>query len=320
MRTEALAFLQKYDNFLLIIHMSPDGDTLGSGLALLHALRKLGKTVHIVSPDRVPHAFLFLKGAEEVCKPEDVPPFENVIFVDCGDLRRAGAAGCLIEKAAHSLCIDHHGTNEGFCEVNWIAESASTGELVYLLLQDLGISPDAELATCLYAAIATDTGNFAFSAVTANTFHTTAALMDAGLDLADCHRRLFQTNSLAKTRLLRQILQNMELFAEDRAALSVLSRDELKRFNATWDDCEGLIDPLRMIEGVEIACTLRETLNGEVRVSLRSKEYADVSAIAVRFDGGGHEKAAGCTLSCSMRDAKDMLKRAILEELRKCKA
>ncbi|MCL2672209.1 MAG: bifunctional oligoribonuclease/PAP phosphatase NrnA [Clostridiales bacterium] len=299
--------------------MSPDGDTLGSGLALLRALRRMGKAAHMVCPDRVPRAYLFLAGADEVKKPDDAPEFENIIFVDCGDLQRAGAAGRLFESAAHSLCIDHHSTNEGYCEINWIeGESASTGELVYLLLQDLDIPLDAETAACLYAAIATDTGNFAFAAVTSDTFRTAAALLDAGLDLADCHRRLFQTNSLTKTRLLRQTLQNMELFAEDRAALSSLTRDELKRFNATWDDCEGLIDPLRMIEGVEIACTLREMMSSEVRVSLRSKDYANVAAIAMRFGGGGHEKAAGCTLACPMQKAKDMLKRAMLEELRKC--
>ena len=318
MLTETVEFIRSHDNFLLVTHISPDGDTIGSGLALFAALRTIGKTVSIVSSDRVPRMYEFLSGAGEFCRPGNAPEFETIIFIDCGDAKRAGTAGDLLCRAAHSLCIDHHGTNEGYCELNWISETAAaTGELIYLLLCKLGVEITADIATCLYAAIATDTGNFAFSAVTAETFRIAAALMDAGLNLPECNRRLFQTNSLTKTRLVRQTLQNMELFADDRAVLSTLTRDELRRFDATWDDCEGLIDSLRMIETVEIACTLRETLSGEIRVSLRAKDYADVAAIAQRFNGGGHEKAAGCTLCCNMQQARGKIRAAIIDELKR---
>ena len=316
-KSAACSFLRNNNDFLLIAHVSPDGDTLGSCLCLYDVLLQMGKRVQVACEESVPVLYTFLPHAQAVLSPLEVKPFSAIIFVDCGGLNRAGELAPLLEQAEHSLCIDHHQTNLGFAQENWVLNCSSTGEMVFSLLQELDTSFfNRDTATCLYTAIATDTGNFAYSNVASDTFLAAASLVQCGIDLPELNRRLFRCTPVKKARLVGVVMQNLQLLAEGRFALSTISCAELDRWNASGEDCEGLIDRLRDIEGVEVSCLLRDSKDGsKIRVSLRSLNEPDVSQIAARFGGGGHKRAAGCTLSGTLEEARDQLKEAILSRL-----
>ena len=202
MMREAVAFLKAHDDLLLIAHISPDGDTLGSSLALYCGLKRLGKTVRVVCENPVPASYRFCPYADRVLLPEQAEPAKTVVAVDCADLLRTGACARFFETAEASLCIDHHETNRGFADVNWVSCVAATGELIYQLLVELEVPIDVEIATLLYTALAADTGNFAYSNTTADTFRIAAELRETGFDLPEINRLLFRTFSFAKLKLL----------------------------------------------------------------------------------------------------------------------
>ncbi len=316
MDTEAaVRFLRENDNFLLIAHVSPDGDTLGSCLALYETLTKLNKQVQIACEEPVPPALTFLHNSEVVVNAEGIRPFESVVYVDCADIQRVGTLQPITQGAKHSFCIDHHETNKGYADGNLVEPCAATGEIVFELIKRLGVDIDKEAATDLFAAISTDTGNFAYSSTTPRTFMIAAELLKTGFDLPDVNRRLFRTKRLQKARLMGLLMSRLELFEDNRFAISHIYYDELVEMDATSADCEGLIDNIRDIDTVEVACFVRESSTGLIRVSLRSKYDFDVSAISMLFNGGGHANAAGCTMDCTMDKALELLKSAILERM-----
>lgn len=310
---EASRFIRENDNFLLIAHVSPDGDTLGSCLALHAALLQLGKKAQIACEEPVPPLLTFLDNSEAVVGVEGIKPFDSVIFVDCADISRTGTLQPIIEGASKSLCIDHHETNPCYAKENWIVDCAATGEIIFELLNELNINITKEIATCLFAAISTDTGNFAYSNTTPTTFEITAKLLRCGFDLPEANRRLFRTKRLQKMKLLGLLMSRLELYQNNSFAISYIYYNEIERINATSADCEGLIDHIRDIDTVQVACFLRESSSGLIRVSLRSKYDLDISKVSLQFGGGGHANAAGCTLDCSMDEALDRLKTAILK-------
>lgn len=292
----AVRFLQTQDDFTLIAHISPDGDTLGSSLALFHALLRMGKRAQVVCADEVPAAYRFCPHADEVQKPDLARQTGAVVTVDCADKRRLGACAALFDGAAHTLNIDHHGTNDAFAEVNWVEPVGATGELVYRLLSRLPVEIDVEAASLLYVALTTDTGNFSYSNASPQTFRIAAELLERGIDLPELNRRLFRTVPYRKRLLEARTVARCALHAGGRIAVSTLSLENFAACGATGADAEGLIDLLRDIDTVEIAALLREQKSGTVQVSLRGKRVANVSRIASRFGGGGHWFAAGCVL------------------------
>ena len=312
--SDAAAFLRDGDGFLLISHVSPDGDTLGSALALYQGLLKLGKRVFLACEEPVPVTYRELPFADRVrAVPEE--GFSCVVCIDCADLRRCGTLEPLVKAAARTLCIDHHATNAGFADVNYVEDCAATGEIVFSLLSLLGVPLTQDIAVCLYTALATDTGNFSYSNTTPQTFRIMAELLAAGIDLPRWNRILFRSHRAERMRVLGLMLPRMELLADGRFGISYLTYGELTAYGATSADCEGLIDYIRDIDTVEVACFARESQNGQIRVSMRSKESFDVAAVAQLFQGGGHVRAAGCTLSTDMQTALDRLKAEILLRL-----
>ena len=235
--------------------------------------------------------------------------------VDCADKLRTGACATLFERARNTLNIDHHGTNHGFAQENWVEHAGATGELIYRILVRLGVKPDVETASLLYVALASDTGNFSYSNTTPDTFRITADLLDCGIDLPELNRRLFRTIPFRKLLLQARAFAGCQLYEDERIAISALTRQDLAACGAVPDDAEGLIDSLRDIETVEIAAVLREQLDGRIHVSLRGKRVADVSQVALRFGGGGHRLAAGCVIALPLRAAVDAVLDAAREVL-----
>jgi len=312
----AASFLQSHQTFYLAAHQSPDGDTLGSCLALRAALRSLGKEAVVVCPDRVPAYLGFLEGADRVIGADGIePPKEAVVYVDCADHKRTGPLEQTLETAPYAFCIDHHGTNPRTTkDGDWVEEVGATGELILRLIRALSVPVTHGMAVALYTAIATDTGNFAYSNTTPESLRAAADLLAYGIDLPELNRVLFRSMPLKKAKLIAYALNEMELGANGRLNLVAIPQSVLDALGASKEDCEGLIDYLRDVDTVEAACVLKEA-DGAVRVSMRSKTTCDVAAIAKRFGGGGHVRAAGCTLDLPLDEATRTMREALTEAL-----
>ena len=311
MINEAAAFLREHNRFLLIAHVSPDGDTLGSCLALQKLLGQLGKEAQVICDDPVPHVYGFLPGAGEVLPPDAAVDAEAVVAVDCADTGRTGSQWNRVGERP-SLCIDHHITNPAFAQVNYIEDCAATGELITLLYETLEEPISADAGVCLYTAIATDTGNFAYSNVTPRTFALMGRVMDSGFDLPECNRFLYRNQRLQKLRMTARTVENAKLYRNDQVMIAPLSLAEMDAVGGLDADCEGIIDSLRDVETVVVACFLREAGESEVKVSLRSKGKVNCAALAKAFGGGGHVRAAGATVRMSLQEAQEQITKALL--------
>jgi len=295
-------WLREKDGFTLISHVSPDGDTIGSALALYGILRAMNKRAQVVCEQAVPKVYAFLPFAGEVRPPEAAEAgFPCVIAVDCADLKRLGGAQPLFDAAAETGNIDHHRTNPLFGDyVLHDGFAAASGELVCRLWKELGAAAEGsaaqEIACCLFTAVSTDTGNFAYSNTTPETFRTAAGLLETGIDIALLNRSIYRTVPLCKARLQGYVLTNMRIMEEGALGYAFVTQEVMAELGASAEDAEGVIDDIRDIDTVEIAVLIREARDGTYKVSMRSKQYADVSAIAREFGGGGHLHAAGCTL------------------------
>ncbi len=312
----AASFIQSHQSFYLAAHQSPDGDTMGSCLALRAALLELGKEATVVCPDPAPKNLSFLEGIDTVIGTDGIePPKEAVIYVDCADHKRTGSLQATLETAPFEFCIDHHGTNPRESkDGDWVEEVSATGELILRLLNELRAPITHGIAVALYTAIATDTGNFAYSNTTAEAFGAAAQLMKYDINLSELNRILFREMTLAKAKLVAYTLGHMELSEGGRLNLCAVPESVLTACGASKEDCEGLIDDLRDIDTVEAACILKES-DGVIRVSMRSKRTCDVAAVAKRFGGGGHVRAAGCTLELPLNEAVRVMRDALIEAL-----
>jgi phosphoesterase RecJ-like protein len=283
---------------LLVLHVRPDGDSVGSSLAVAHCLRGLGKRPTVVAPEPVPPSLAFLDPEGECVPPEKAEgPFDLGLFLDCADLERTGAARALVRSLPRLVNIDHHPSNARYGDLNYVDPGAAAcAEIALRLLDALGCTLDARAATQLYAALATDTGSFRFPSTTPATLHMAARLRAAGADLERISREVWENRSLPTLRLLGLALQTLAVDEGGELAWITVSPEHLAAAGADPASTEGLVDYPRSLRGVEVAVLFTWTGGDEVRVSLRSKERVDVSALAQRFGGGGHARAAGCVL------------------------
>lgn len=309
--------LRKAPEVALFSHISPDGDCLGSMLALGLALKKLGKKVLLYNPDAVPHNLDFLPGAVHVTNvlPEHLP--QTICFVDCTDLRRVNLELSQLPENAIILNVDHHISNQYFGTLNCVESTASaSGEIVMELIQELGVPLDQEIATNLYTAIVTDTGSFQYSNTQPKTHRLAADLMESGIDLISIHHRIFDQKPLAQVELLRRGLTQLKLYCEGQLAVITLRKEDFEEIGATEGSSEGVINNARSIEGVEVAVLFKEIEPQKIRIGFRSNLWFNVNELAARFGGGGHNRAAGCTMEVSLEEASESVIKAIEEELR----
>ena len=311
MLNEAVAFIEAHSDFLLIAHVAPDGDAFGSCLALQKLLEQLGKRARVVCDDPVPHLYAFLPGAQQVLPGDAAVDAEAFVAVDCADIGRTGKQWQRVGDRP-SLCIDHHITNPGFAQVNYIEDCAATGELVCLLYEAFREPISAQAGVCLYTAIATDTGNFAYSSVSPRTFALMGRVMESGFDLPECNRLLYRNERLQKLRMTARTVENAKLYRDEQVIVGTLSKAETEAVGGLKADAEGIIDSLRDVETVVAACFLREEGENEVKVSLRSKARVDCAALARAMGGGGHIRAAGATLYTSLEQAEEQVTKALL--------
>lgn len=290
--------LKRAEKLLLVIHVSPDGDTLGSSLALGKGLTSLGKRVTYVCQDLPPPLYNFLPDAFLVRQPAQIKErdFDTAVAVDVADALRMGNAAALYEACPTRLVVDHHGTNDRFGQINWIEETFSAvGVQVYTLLRRLGVEITEEIATLIYTAICTDTGNFNYGNTTGQALRVAADMLDAGVDANTLTTRIYRTRSRAGVMLLGKALSTLTFHAQCSVSMMYLRRADFEEIEAAESMTEGIVNYAIEIQGMKAACLARETEEG-IKCSLRAIEPYDVAKVAQALGGGGHPQAAGMTM------------------------
>lgn len=309
---QALQAIRQAQSVVLFLHQRPDGDSVGSNLAMALALSAMGKAVKVLSQDPLPSYLRGLPGAERVERPEGAPSFFDLaLALDCADKERTGAALPWLEGAGLVVNVDHHSSNTFFGHVNVVEpEAAATGELVYRLLLDLEVPLDEGVAKNLYVALLTDTGSFSFSNTTPAAHRMAAHLLELGVKPAEVAEEVFGSRSEAGLRLLGRAILRLQKDPSGRLVWSYLRHEDFEELSADPGEGEGIAQELRRLEGVEGAFFFREERPGVWRVSLRSRGRLDVAELAGVFGGGGHPRAAGMTWQGSLEEGS----RRLLEE------
>jgi phosphoesterase RecJ-like protein len=313
--------IRSHDRFLVTTHENPDGDALGSILAMKLALEQLGKDAFLYLSGVIPlpseYAFMNLDGLSREL-PDDAS--ERVLLaLDCANVRRLGPDPGLAENAPLVLDVDHHHDNSRFGHVNLIvADASSTGEILYDLFKELDVTVTPEIAEALYIALVTDTGRFQYTNTTPKALRIAAELVEAGANVHRVFQDVYENVAFAKLKLLARALESARVYEGGRVIVADLARDDFAAAGAEEPFAEGIIDFLRAVEGAEIVALIREppTQNGPTRrVSLRTRgENVDVSAIARKSGGGGHRQAAGFSSESSTEEIVDFIRREFLEQ------
>lgn len=298
---EIATLLRQAPEVLVTSHEDPDGDALGSLVALGLALKSLSKKVVLVLEEPVPAPYLFLAESKEVLEPTSLTSLAlpaTVVFCDCSTPERVGPSlVAKLREAEFWINIDHHVSNTYFGHLNYVEPSAAaTAELIFQVIKALNVAITKEVATALYLGIVTDTGSFRFENTKPETLRQAAELLSEGADLAAIRENLWEEKSLLSLRLLAAVLPTLTFAAGGKIAWISLEKAALDCLGARNGDLEGLVDYPRSVAGVEVGMFFRETEPGLVKVGLRSKKYLDVNLLAQEFGGGGHPRAAGCTV------------------------
>lgn len=309
-RRETARWLEGRDNFLILTHGRPDGDTLGSAAALCLGLRQLGKTAHILKNPEITPKYRHL---HENLTCDIGESHHTILSVDVADVKLLPLAFEHLDSEI-ALRIDHHYSARSFTEAELVDHTAGAcGEIIYDVLLEMGVTPDKAITEALYTAVSTDTGCFRYANTTAHTFRVAAACWEAGADIFSINQAIFDTNSFAKLKIQSWITQNTRFFREGTIALCALPKAVEQEIGVTEDDMENISGFPRSIEGVKIAAMLRQTGKGDVKVSVRAVPGYDASLVCAKFGGGGHKGAAGATLKTSMEEAAQAVTEAILE-------
>lgn len=315
--TEAINIIKKHDNIFIASHVNPDGDNIGSCLGLYLALKKINKNVRVLQSDILPEDFNFLKGFEEIKPFNENEKIDLLILLDSADSKRLGDNEALLDKAKITINIDHHLSNTNYADINLVdPKSPSTCELVYKLINQMDIDIDKNIAEALYTGISTDTGKFSYDSVTGDTLRIVASLIDLGIDFNKINIRLYESISLSKMSLKIKALSGLKMYKNNQVALVRVSQDMLKSTNTSMEDTNGIVEEIRKVEGVEVACLLKEIKKNEIKVSMRSKEFFDVSKVCEDLGGGGHIRASGCTINESLNKSEQIVLDTIDKYLR----
>jgi len=311
--------IRKRQRFVLSSHVRPDGDAIGSQLAMAFALRHLGKTVRVVNCDMPPSPMLVFPGVAEIEVAQRVDdPGDAVIIMECGDFARTGVAGL---DRGFVINIDHHLGNTMYGALNWFdASAAACGEIVFDLIQTLGVPLTRDIATHIYIAILTDTGSFHYSSISSRTFDICRQCVEAGLDPPAVARSIFDSNNLGRLKLFGAVLSRMELDASGRLATVWVDRALARNSGGTYEDTEGLINLPLTVKEIQAVVFFKEQGPDDWRISMRSKGEVDVNRVATEFGGGGHKNAAGCSASGTFAELTALFRKKITEQIDKVSA
>ena len=293
---QILKCIKKSKNIVIVTHENPDGDAVGSSLAMYHALKGLKKNVDIIIPEYA-KCFNELPGIDEVIKESD-KVYDLAISLDAATDKLLNVWVKYFREADQRIVIDHHSTNTMFGDINYVDLSApACAQVVYMLIKHYRWKITPEIGTCIMAGIITDTGGFQYSGVSRDTFNIAAELLDAGVNISKVYKKVFDTKTKSSFELRRIALDRMEFLEDDKIAFTYITNEDERKVNAGVGDYEGIVSEGRSIEGVEVSIFLHELKDGEFKISLRSNSYVNVSDVCIMFGGGGHIRAAGAKMT-----------------------
>ena len=300
--------INRAKNVVILTHQNPDGDAIGSSLAMQLVLKKMGKEVDVIIPE-FPNTFKFLPGADLVKKEGKETPYD--LTVDATGINRLNGFSKYFEDANVKIQIDHHEVNEMFADYNFVdPASPACAQTLIFIIEQLGVEIDKQIGTCLLTGIITDTGGFKYEGVSAETFEFASGLLAKGVNVSDVYKRVLQVKTRANFELRKIIIERMEFLHDNKIAFTYITDEDMEKVGAEPGDHEGLVEIGRDIEGVEVSIFLRQTEKG-FKASLRSNDYVNVSDVALLFNGGGHMRASGCDISGNLEQVKDKIIAAV---------
>ena len=298
--------IEKANSIVLLTHEMPDGDAVGSTIAMYIALKRLGKNVDMII-ENCPRTYDFLPFRNEIKEEGSREKYDLTIALDCSDIKRLNGFSNYFETAKDRIVIDHHGSNTMFGDINFVNPvSPACCQILVLVLEYLGVEIDKEIGTCILAGIITDTGGFKYDTVTAETFELVAQLLNKGINVSNVYKKVLQIISRSSFELRKIAMNRLEFLEEGKISFTYITKKDEETWNAVTGEHEGIVEMARDIEGVEVAVFLRETENG-YKASLRSNNYVNVSDICLMLGGGGHPKAAGANLLLRLEQAKEKI-------------
>lgn len=307
---ECVSLLKEFDNYLILAHRNPDGDTLGSAFALKRALDLLGKNSMVRCNDEIHPKFSYLW--DELDNSEIT--FDKIIAVDVADKKLLGEEFEVKYGDNVFLCIDHHMTNKEYAENLLLEDKAAAAAVIYDVICQLGVEITPEIANCIYTGLATDTGCFMFSNTSPAVHRIAADVMEKGADYTLINRLMFETRTLSYIRLEQMAVASIESHFDGRCAIMTITQEMFEKSGSNAGECDGIASIPRKIEGVKIGVTIREQDNGKYKVSMRTVEPYDAAKICANFGGGGHSAAAGCEFDCPLDEVKTQLLEIIKAE------
>ena len=314
---ELAAFFADKDDIVIIGHVSPDGDCIGTALAVQHAFAKLGRRACVALSDNVPGKYMFLPGAADICLPGELPFEPKCAFaVDVSEKHRMGACESIFDAAPAKAVLDHHETNPGFGDVYHVeGDRASTGEIAMEFIKLLGVEPDTDIAECIFVAVCTDTGNFNFKNTDERAYAAASECVRYGAQVEKLTKKAFRERSLAASKLLGEALSRIETAYDGKIAYTYVDEALLEKTGAKLEEASRISNYLNEITGVKVGVYF-ERRNGATKVSWRSACDISVAKIAGIFGGGGHDAAAGATVNEDMQTAIGMVISATEEALK----
>lgn len=306
--------ITKANSIIILTHEMPDGDAVGSSLAMYNGLKKMGKDVDVVMQNNS-SVFDFLPKADEIKKEGSRRNYDLAIALDCGDIKRLNGYSEYFENADVTIEIDHHAINTMFADYNFVNPTApACAQILITIFEQLGIEITKEIGTCLLTGIITDTGGFKYQGVSAETFEFTAELLNKGVNVSNIYKEVLQTISKSKFELRKIAMNRLEFLEEGKIAFTYIQKEDEEKLNAETDAHEGIVEMGRDVAGVEISIFLRENKEKDgYKISLRSNDYVNVADICLMFNGGGHARAAGGNIKLPLKEAKQR----IVEECKK---
>lgn len=302
--------IKKAESIVILTHENPDGDAIGTGLALYNSLKQIGKNPDIIIPE-YSRTFAFLPGTNEIKSESDIKRYDLAISVDCATIKMLNGFSNYFEDAKVKVSIDHHSTNTMFGDYNYVIPDApACAQVLLVVLEYFKIDITKEIGTCILTGIITDTGGFKYSGVTAETFKFVAELLEKGINVSKVYKRVLQTKTKANFELNRIAANRLEFFEDGKVAFTYITKEDEEKVNAESGDHDGIVETGRDIEGVEVSIFIRQTDKG-CKVSMRSNEYVNVSDVCLLLGGGGHIRAAGVSMQCTIEQAKERILRQV---------
>ena len=298
--------IKKANSIVILTHENPDGDAIGSSLAVYMGLKAINKDVELIVPE-LPRVFNFLPCANEIRKEGSRENYDLAIALDCASMKMLNGWAHYFENAKSKVVIDHHGTNTMYGDHNFVnPDSPACAQVLITIFKTFDMEITNDVGTCLLTGIITDTGGFQYQSTTPETFEFASELLKSGVNVSDIYKRVMETKTRANFELRKRTLDRMEFFEDGKIAFTYITMKDLEETNAEPGDHEGIVNEGRAIEGVEVSIFLRETDKG-FKASLRSNDYVNVSDVCMFFGGGGHLRAAGCTIDKPLDQAKERI-------------